>query len=458
MYSYKLHANMSVIDGNDIKDMFAGLTDATIQFVLRDLRAEFIAAIESVNTVCSSTELSPRPSLIMNAFRLCPIERARVVLLGQDPYIKAGQAQGLSFSVPEGFTIPPSLKNIYACMKHTEMLREMPKHGDLSSWAQQGVLMYNSALTTKLGKSNAHQAIWSKYTNALISHMSAKLDKIVFVLLGNDAKEKKSLIDGKKHIILEWGHPSPLSSLNQSDNPRNFKYCTAFKRINEILEQPIVWNTVCGDDVPLLKHAAPAPKNNSAERITDIDPKLAALQTHNVVSGDPYHIYIFTDGGASGNGKAKCVATWGVCYISAAKSYSLGGKCENVAIAGVEYTTSNNRGELTAIAKALEIAQDELDGARDSAAAKITIVSDSEYSINCITKWAYTWEKKPEELKKKKNTDLIMPAHTVYKDIRDKITIIHVRSHRTEPADKKSREWFLWKGNSAVDDVCTEAK
>lgn len=453
------------ISGREIREMFAGLTDATVQFVLRDLRKQFIDAISAVNRKCYEgktplTNICPKPALVMNAFRLCPIENAKVVLLGQDPYIREGQAQGLSFSVPKGFAIPPSLAAIYGCMTHSGILPSRPSSGDLTSWAKQGVLMYNSALTTKLGESNAHQSCWRAYTDALIKHMSAKLTGVVFILLGTDAQGKKDLIDSKKHVVLLWGHPSPLSKFNQSDNPQNFKYCDVFSRANKILDEPIRWDSVCdGESVPpqtppQQTSQTPQPPQQTPQPptgtiVTDNNAG-ANLRTHAEVSAKSF--YIFTDGGATANGKKNCRASWAYCVITPDQSYTKSAMCEPVNIPGIEYTMSNNRGELTAIVGAMEAADKLLDAAPQ---AHVTIVCDSEYGIKCVTKWMYDWKKKGDaEVKKKKNVDLIEPANAYYDKNRKRISMIHVGSHKKEPADKKTKEWFIWSGNDIVDKAC----
>jgi uracil-DNA glycosylase len=237
-----------------MKIMFAGLTEGSKDIFARKLSGPLSKAIVDVNAdiakICPTDPLSvltPKPELIFEAVRRCPVEKVRVVLIGQDPYIKPGEAQGMSFSVPKDFNVPPSLKNIYKCLHHSGLIKAIPTTGDLSSWASQGVLLLNCALTTQLRKSNAHADHWAPYTNAVIRALSDITRPLIFILFGGFAQEKKEFIDCRRHIVFEWGHPSNLNRVNGEDNnPKNFKYCTAFKQTNEQLALlgglPINWD------------------------------------------------------------------------------------------------------------------------------------------------------------------------------------------------------------------------
>ncbi len=160
------------------------------------------------------------------------------MILGQDPYHGPGQAMGLSFSVPKGIRPPASLKNIYKEM-HSDVGLEIPAHGDLSSWAAQGVFLLNAMLTVEHKKAGSHKKIgWQTFTNAVIKKLSDERDGLVFMLWGNFAKEKKILIDEMKHYVLEAVHPSPLAG-------NGFQGCQHFSRANELLQkqglEPIDW-------------------------------------------------------------------------------------------------------------------------------------------------------------------------------------------------------------------------
>ncbi len=153
----------------------------------------------------------PPGKLIFNAFNSTPVDQVKVVILGQDPYHNPGEAMGLSFSVPQGKRIPPSLKNIFKELQQ-DVGCSIPAHGDLTSWAQQGVLLLNAMLTVNHNEAGSHRKIgWQQFTDAAIRNLSAHSSGIVFMLWGNFAKAKVSLIDEHKHLILTAAHPSPLA-------------------------------------------------------------------------------------------------------------------------------------------------------------------------------------------------------------------------------------------------------
>ena len=157
-------------------------------------------------------EIFPPEALVFHAFELTALEDVKVVILGQDPYHNYGQAHGLSFSVPDGMPIPPSLRNIY-----TELISDipgfkLPATGDLSHWAKQGVLLLNATLTVEAHHAGTHQKKgWEAFTNSIIRSISEEREGLVFMLWGGFAHKKASLIDAQKHLILRAVHPSPLS-------------------------------------------------------------------------------------------------------------------------------------------------------------------------------------------------------------------------------------------------------
>ena len=153
----------------------------------------------------------PPGSLIFNAFDTTPLSDLKVVILGQDPYIRPNQAMGLSFSVPKGIRVPPSLKNIYKEL-HADLGIPIANHGDLTAWANQGVFLLNAALTVEAGKSGSHlKKGWGQFTDAVIRLISTEREHMVFMLWGNFAKAKEVLIDAEKHLILKAAHPSPMA-------------------------------------------------------------------------------------------------------------------------------------------------------------------------------------------------------------------------------------------------------
>ena len=148
---------------------------------------------------------------IFKAFELTPVDKVKVVLLGQDPYHGPGQAMGLSFSVPDGVSTPPSLRNIFKEVQDDLGIR-MSGRPNLENWARQGVLLLNAILTVRAGEPASHGAIgWQQFTDAVIRYVSDHCDNVVFMLWGNFARSKAPLIDGSRHLVLEAAHPSPLA-------------------------------------------------------------------------------------------------------------------------------------------------------------------------------------------------------------------------------------------------------
>ncbi len=193
------------------------------------------------------TEYSTRviyPSMydIFNSMKITPLDKIKVVILGQDPYHEQGQAMGLSFSVPKGKELPPSLKNIYKEIE-AELDIEMGKSGDLTEWANQGVLLLNTVLTVREHQANSHaNKGWEEFTDGVIKKVSDLTKNVVFLLWGANARSKKPLIDTSKHCILECAHPSPLSAYN------GFFGCGHFISANKYLithgKLPIDWSRI----------------------------------------------------------------------------------------------------------------------------------------------------------------------------------------------------------------------
>ena len=184
-------------------------------------------------------QIFPPPKLIFNAFNLTPVNKVKVVIIGQDPYHREGQAHGLSFSVPKNVKIPPSLINIYKELE-SDVGTNIPNHGLLEGWAKQGILLLNSVLTVESGKANSHKGIgWEKFTESVISKISIKKKKVVFLLWGNYAHKKEEFINPNEHLVLKTVHPSPLSAYN------GFFGCKHFSKTNKFLKQnnigEIIW-------------------------------------------------------------------------------------------------------------------------------------------------------------------------------------------------------------------------
>ena len=200
----------------------------------------FSALTDFVRHEYTTTTCYPPGSLIFNAFNLCPFDRVKVVIIGQDPYHEPGQAQGLSFSVPEGVPLPPSLQNIFKEIQ-LDLGKPMPPTGDLTRWAEQGVLLFNATLTVRAHQAASHQRHgWEQFTDAAIRALNAEREKLVFILWGGYARSKAQLIDRSRHLVLESVHPSPLSA-NRGGwfGNHHFSQCNAYLR--EHGEQEIDW-------------------------------------------------------------------------------------------------------------------------------------------------------------------------------------------------------------------------
>ena len=177
---------------------------------------------------------------IFNCFRYTPFAQVKAVLLGQDPYHEPGQAHGLCFSVREGVKKPPSLENMMKEL-HDDLGCPVVRSGDLTKWAREGVLLMNTALTVREHQANSHANCgWSWFTDAVISILSAQKEHLVFLLWGGNARRKKALIDGKKHLVLECAHPSPLSAYNGFFGCRHFSRTNAYLTAHGI--SPIDWD------------------------------------------------------------------------------------------------------------------------------------------------------------------------------------------------------------------------
>jgi uracil-DNA glycosylase len=211
----------------------------------QELKAEFTKPyfLEITNFLKTEQKtgkvIFPPGKLIFNAFDTTPFDNVKAVLLGQDPYHGPGQAHGLCFSVQDGVPPPPSLVNIYKEMQ-SDLGIPVPRTGNLTNWAQQGVLMLNATLTVRANEANSHAKIgWQDFTNTVIKKVSDDKEHVVFILWGKFAQEKQVLIDETKHLVLKAAHPSPFSANN------GFFGCRHFSKTNEYLashgRDPINW-------------------------------------------------------------------------------------------------------------------------------------------------------------------------------------------------------------------------
>ena len=210
----------------------------------KQLQAEFekdyfIKLTDFVRNEYASTQIYPPGKLIFNAFNLCPFDKAKVVIIGQDPYHGPGQAHGLCFSVNDGVAFPPSLKNIFKEIQD-DLGIPVPESGNLTRWANQGVLLLNATLTVRAHQAGSHQKKgWEEFTDAAIRALAQQREHLVFILWGAYAQKKGAFIDRNKHLVLASAHPSPLSAYNGFFGNKHFS------RANEYLmahgETPVCW-------------------------------------------------------------------------------------------------------------------------------------------------------------------------------------------------------------------------
>jgi uracil-DNA glycosylase len=217
----------------DWRDALASFLDPAATAAL----GEFVAAEYAAHTVYPPIED------LFAAYRWCPLDRTRVLILGQDPYHGPGQAHGLSFSVRDGVRIPPSLRNVFQELTE-DVGVTAPAGGELAGWARQGVLLLNAVLTVRASAAASHAGKgWEAFTDATIGALNARDERVVFLLWGSYARKKATLITNPVHVVLEAGHPSPL-------NPRGFRGARPFSATNKALADagrtPVNWDLTGG--------------------------------------------------------------------------------------------------------------------------------------------------------------------------------------------------------------------
>lgn len=249
-----------IIDNSGKSDMdhvagfgsaFVGLDKQYIALLMKKNRNELIKALQSIYEDIDGNfdVLTPPVDKIFNSMRECPWENLKVVIIGQDPYPKKGDADGKAFSVSMDTPIPASLQNIFKCLEYQKIIPDWRLYGgDLGCWAKQGVLLLNTALTTEIGIKEAHLKHWKTYIDIFIKslcEMAAGEQKhLIFMLWGKKAQEKSKIIESvnqkysSKHVCLMWGHPSPINTSNsKKTNDNNFIYCDNFAECGRILSQ-----------------------------------------------------------------------------------------------------------------------------------------------------------------------------------------------------------------------------
>lgn len=218
--------------GNDWDEVFKGEFEKEYYLRLRDfLKEEYF----------HQDKYAIYPSMydIFNALKATPFHRVKAVLLGQDPYHGPGQAHGMCFSVQKGVKVPPSLQNVFKELRE-DLGCEIPAHGFLQSWAEQGVLLLNTVLTVRAGQAGSHRGKgWEIFTDEVIRKLNEREQPTVFLLWGSNARSKKNLITNPRHLILEAAHPSPLSAWNGFFGCRHFSAANEFLKSNGI--EPVDW-------------------------------------------------------------------------------------------------------------------------------------------------------------------------------------------------------------------------
>lgn len=210
--------------------------------LLSEFNSDYMAALKAflVAEKSAGKTVYPKGAEWFRALDLTPLDRVRVVILGQDPYHGPGQAHGLCFSVKPGVRPPPSLLNIYKELE-SDLGLPRPRHGFLEQWANQGVLLLNSVLTVEMAKAASHsQKGWERFTDAVIRLVNDKPEPVVFMLWGNYAQKKAAFVDSSRHLVLKAAHPSPLSAHNGFLGCRHFSQCNAFLVAHG--QQPIDWS------------------------------------------------------------------------------------------------------------------------------------------------------------------------------------------------------------------------
>lgn len=199
----------------------------------------FEQLIQFVRSEYASGVCYPPGSLIFNAFNQCPFPEVKVVLIGQDPYHEPGQAHGLCFSVNDGVQFPPSLRNIFQEI-NTDLGKPIPTSGNLTRWAQQGVLLLNATLTVREHQAGSHQKRgWETFTDSVIKLISDKCNNVVFILWGSYAQSKSALIDSSRHFVLKSAHPSPLSAYRGFFGNHHFSLTNMY--LQKVGKKPIDW-------------------------------------------------------------------------------------------------------------------------------------------------------------------------------------------------------------------------
>lgn len=383
--------------------------------------------------------ITPQISDIFNWCRYTKLDDIKVVILGQDPYHKKNWAHGLSFS-SLGKTTPPSLNNIYKCLINTNEIKTKPTHNDLTSWAEQGVLMLNASLTTIIGKATKHMMLWKDYVKLIIKrickHHYDNNNSLIFLLWGSFAQSYIDIIDDDFHICLKSIHPSPLAQ--RVSDEKKFINCRHFNEVNKLLtdddKKPIIWK-------PKKKQEE---IQESKKIFDDAKSILDIRQSHHLV---------FTDGSCYPNNRStKSRSGYASLFISG----PFKDKCLYGNMDVSKYNTSNIRAEGMAIIRTLETVKEcsyEWD--------KLTIISDCKFWIDMIELYMPKWN--TTKFKTQSNPDLTLRMWISYNEVKEKgeIKLLHMKSHNKDgwgKYEEGSFEKFCYDQNDYVDRMCSHAR
>jgi uracil-DNA glycosylase len=391
--------------------------------------------------VTNNVACSPPPSDIFNAFYATPLNNVKVILLGQDPYPNPDNAMGLSFSVRSGVTVPPSLRNIYACLVSQGLMKAKPKHGDLRYWAKQGVLLLNTALTTRASESKKHVDFWTEYLQEVFKRIVTRMSTTnggAVLLLGNEARDFavkiKEPINGATPVrYFHWGHPSPLSKVNKDPlSPYNFIKCTVFNS--------------CNDHLAKTLHLAPIDweADYTVESMAEFKPLVDKV------------LYVFSDGSSNNTG-----AGW-------AAVAALGERM--ICTCAVGLTATNNQMELTGIIKGLQLALyiiQQPKQAEESAVTRVVFVTDSQYTIGSLWTWLDDETNTTKQYKlignvnaqtstRRENSDLIAYGRDLLYILKSYIQVesMYYPAHTSKSSADTPLKLALWHGNNLCDRKC----